>query len=110
MGNLTAQIPVATSCISIANLALCGFPFIAGFYSKDLIIESAINNPNNLIMVMLALIRVGLTSFYSIRFRLVTIWSSNSRARIINVTEKYMVVIPILALSSLSITSGRIMS
>jgi NADH-ubiquinone oxidoreductase chain 5 len=110
MGNLTAQIPVATSCISIANLALCGFPFIAGFYSKDLIIESAINNPNNSLIVMLALIRVGLTSFYSIRFSLVTMWSSNSRPRMINVTEKYMVIVPMLALSTLSITSGRIMS
>jgi NADH-ubiquinone oxidoreductase chain 5 len=65
--------PVARSCISIANLALCGFPFIAGFYSKDLIIESAINIPNNSIIVYLALLRVGLTSYYSIRFRITTI-------------------------------------
>ncbi len=73
MGNLSIQIPIASSCITLANLALCGFPFIAGFYSKDLIIESAINIPNNLFIVSLALIRIGLTSFYSVRFRIVTI-------------------------------------
>jgi NADH-ubiquinone oxidoreductase chain 5 len=42
--------PVATSCITVANLALCGFPFLAGFYSKDLIIETAINLPSNTII------------------------------------------------------------
>jgi NADH:ubiquinone oxidoreductase subunit 5 (subunit L)/multisubunit Na+/H+ antiporter MnhA subunit len=73
MGNLTNQIPVASSCISIANIALCGFPFIAGFYSKDLIIESSINIINNTPIVLLAIMRIGLTSFYSIRFRIVTI-------------------------------------
>jgi NADH:ubiquinone oxidoreductase subunit 5 (subunit L)/multisubunit Na+/H+ antiporter MnhA subunit len=72
MGNITNQIPVATSCISLANLALIGFPFIAGFYSKDIIIEAAIRNPNNAIMLLLAIIRLGLTAFYSVRFSLST--------------------------------------
>lgn len=110
MGNLSSQMPVATACIRVANLALCGFPFIAGFYSKDLIIESAINNPNNLAMVILALLRVGLTSFYSVRFRLVTIWSPNACSGIINIYEEKMVIIPIIVLSSISITVGAIIS
>lgn len=110
IGNLSNQIPVATSCITLANIALCGFPFIAGFYSKDLIIESAINIPNNIFIVLLAVIRIGLTSFYSIRFRLVTIWSSNSNARIIKIKEEIIIIIPIIFLSSVSILSGRSMS
>lgn len=110
IGNLSNQIPVATSCITLANIALCGFPFIAGFYSKDLIIESAINMPNNIFIVLLAVIRIGLTSFYSIRFRLVTIWSSNSNARIIKIKEEIIIIIPIIFLSSVSILSGRSMS
>jgi len=73
MGNTTNQIPVATRCVTLANLALCGFPFIAGFYSKDIIIEAAINNPNNIIILFIAIFRLGLTSFYSIRFSITTI-------------------------------------
>lgn len=110
MGNLTNQIPVAVSCISIANLALCGFPFIAGFYSKDLIIESAINISNNIFIVSLALFSLGLTSFYSIRFSLVTIWSSNSCAPLIIIDEHTPIIKPILLLAMISITAGRIIS
>merc|ERR1712106_997817 len=41
MGRLVSEIPLTTFCINLANLALCGSPFIAGFYSKDLILEIA---------------------------------------------------------------------
>jgi NADH-ubiquinone oxidoreductase chain 5 len=73
MGNITNQIPVASRCITLANIALCGFPFIAGFYSKDIIIEAAISTPNNIIILIICIIRLGLTSFYSIRFSITTI-------------------------------------
>lgn len=73
MGNLTPQIPVASRCITLANLALCGFPFIAGFYSKDMIIEAAIFSPNNIIILILCILSLGFTAFYSIRFSITTI-------------------------------------
>jgi NADH-ubiquinone oxidoreductase chain 5 len=79
MGNLTTQFPITSSCITIANLALCGFPFIAGFYSKDLIIEIASMQPVNILILIMAISRIGLTRFYTIRFSIATILSpSNS--------------------------------
>jgi NADH-ubiquinone oxidoreductase chain 5 len=109
MGNLSNQIPVASSCITIANIALCGFPFIAGFYSKDLIIESAINMPNNFPLLLIALFSLGLTSFYSIRFTLVTMWGPQSRASFINITEFNSIIFPILRLAVISIITGRLL-
>jgi NADH-ubiquinone oxidoreductase chain 5 len=73
MGNTLNAAPVTATCILIANTALCGFPFIAGFYSKDLIIETAIFSEQNRFIVILILLSVGFTSFYSIRFSIVTI-------------------------------------
>lgn len=73
MGNLTIQNPVATASILIANIALCGIPFLAGFYSKDLIIEFMLTGGFNLLMLCLIFIAVGLTALYSVRFSLIII-------------------------------------
>nr|P51899.2 RecName: Full=NADH-ubiquinone oxidoreductase chain 5; AltName: Full=NADH dehydrogenase subunit 5 [Anopheles arabiensis] len=48
MGSLSMSMPLTCSCFNVANLALCGMPFLAGFYSKDLILE----------MVMLSYVNV----------------------------------------------------
>jgi NADH-ubiquinone oxidoreductase chain 5 len=41
MGTLAKIFPSIYMNVFIASLALAGFPFLAGFYSKDLIIESS---------------------------------------------------------------------
>lgn len=110
MGNLSSQMPVSVSCITLANLALCGFPFMAGFYSKDMIIESAISSISRFPMVVLSLFRIGLTSFYSLRFRVVTIWGSQSGSTILCIEEEDILVIPIIFLSFMSIMLGNFMS
>jgi len=44
MGGLLKILPNSYLFILIASLSLCGFPFLSGFYSKDLIIEFSILN------------------------------------------------------------------
>nr|AZL35875.1 NADH dehydrogenase subunit 5 [Cosmoscarta exultans] len=67
MGGLIIQLPIITSCMNISTLALCGFPFLAGFYSKDLIIEYAMMSSLNIFIFIMFLISVGLTMMYSFR-------------------------------------------
>nr|YP_537084.1 NADH dehydrogenase subunit 5 [Orbinia latreillii]AAX50146.1 NADH dehydrogenase subunit 5 [Orbinia latreillii] len=75
MGNTWNQMPLTTSCLMIANLALCGSPFLSGFYSKDLIIESALFYPHNSLIILMFIVATALTTAYSIRFMLSVLWS-----------------------------------
>nr|UZZ44228.1 NADH dehydrogenase subunit 5 [Orthotrichia sp. XG-2021] len=59
--------PLTGSCFLIANLSLCGFPFLAGFYSKDMILEFMSFLNINFIMWMMFFISTGLTVSYTIR-------------------------------------------
>lgn len=68
IGILNSSIPVISTMIVTSSLALCGAPFIAGFYSKDLIIEAQISNTFNYLLIIIFLFATGLTSAYRIRF------------------------------------------
>nr|QTC08169.1 NADH dehydrogenase subunit 5 [Parachauliodes japonicus] len=67
MGNLVNQMPLTISCMNIANLALCGTPFLAGFYSKDLILEIVSLSYLNCFIFFLYFVSTGLTVCYSLR-------------------------------------------
>nr|YP_004935212.1 NADH dehydrogenase subunit 5 [Ptychoptera sp. ATB-2011]AET13024.1 NADH dehydrogenase subunit 5 [Ptychoptera sp. ATB-2011] len=67
MGGLSIQMPLTASCFNIANLALCGMPFLAGFYSKDLILEIVSLSYINMFSFFLFFFSTGLTVCYSFR-------------------------------------------
>nr|YP_010951022.1 NADH dehydrogenase subunit 5 [Thienemanniella tusimufegea]WML69363.1 NADH dehydrogenase subunit 5 [Thienemanniella tusimufegea] len=67
MGLLIYYMPLTVSCLNLANLALCGMPFLAGFYSKDLILEIVMISDMNLFSFFLYFISTGLTVCYSFR-------------------------------------------
>nr|YP_002808464.1 NADH dehydrogenase subunit 5 [Scylla serrata]ACO07184.1 NADH dehydrogenase subunit 5 [Scylla serrata] len=67
MGNLVKFMPLTVSYMTIANLALCGFPFMAGFYSKDMILEVAFMSWINFIALLVYVMATGLTVMYTFR-------------------------------------------
>nr|WDR45091.1 NADH dehydrogenase subunit 5 [Sabethes quasicyaneus] len=67
MGNLMMSMPLTCSCFNIANLALCGMPFLAGFYSKDMILEVVMLSYINFFSFFLFFFSTGLTVSYSFR-------------------------------------------
>nr|ARX95722.1 NADH dehydrogenase subunit 5 [Armigeres subalbatus] len=67
MGSLSMSMPLTCSCFNIANLALCGMPFLAGFYSKDLILEMVMLSYMNFFSFFLFFFSTGLTVCYSFR-------------------------------------------
>nr|YP_010419938.1 NADH dehydrogenase subunit 5 [Anopheles moucheti] len=67
MGSLSMSMPLTCSCFNVANLALCGMPFLAGFYSKDLILEMVMLSYVNIFVFFLFFFSTGLTVCYSFR-------------------------------------------
>ena len=60
-------IPFTLRIFMTANLRLCGLPFIAGFYSKDLILEIFIMRRLNLFIFVIIILSTALTVLYSCR-------------------------------------------
>ena len=69
MGGIWRQIPVTYAIMWIGSLALAGFPFFAGFYSKDMILEAAYgaHTSAGLLAFWLGCAAALLTAFYSWR-------------------------------------------
>nr|YP_009747388.1 NADH dehydrogenase subunit 5 [Aphrodita australis]QII43119.1 NADH dehydrogenase subunit 5 [Aphrodita australis] len=111
MGNLSLSSPLTLSCMTTANLALCGAPFLAGFYSKDLILEYSLFDPTNLLILLMFFLATALTSSYSIRFLIATSWSSSNSAPF-NYTSDNMqnITYPMIFLTLGAIMMGAILS
>lgn len=67
IGGLCLRMPLTGVFFNIANLALCGIPFMAGFYSKDLILEMSSISYINLYIYIIYFFSTGLTVRYTFR-------------------------------------------
>lgn len=67
LGNFGDSSPLLGVVFCCTNIALCGFPFLAGFFSKDIIMELGFRRFFCEITVFLLVIRVGLTLIYRLR-------------------------------------------
>ncbi len=66
MGGLATRMPITAATWLIATLAISGFPFFSGFFSKETIIGLALENQYYGIYA-LTLITAGFTAFYMLR-------------------------------------------
>ena len=116
MGSLLHMLPLTYVAMLIGSLALTGFPFLTGFYSKDLILELSqiycYKNINKYFVnyaSWLIFISVILTSFYTFRI-LYTVFFNNTNSTksiINNIHEsKIYMSFPLILLSIFSIFIG----
>nr|YP_009236646.1 NADH dehydrogenase subunit 5 [Acraea egina]AMJ17104.1 NADH dehydrogenase subunit 5 [Acraea egina] len=111
MGGISIYMPVTSLCMNISNLALCGIPFLAGFYSKDMILEMVSMSNLNLLIFYLYYFSTGLTMFYTIRLLMYLMVNDFNLLTVYNLyDEDYTMLKSMIILLMMSLISGSFLS
>ncbi len=110
MGGLRKKLPITCWTFFLGSLALAGFPFTAGFFSKDeLLLVSWMSGPLGRILAVLGIITAFMTAFYIFRLWFVTFWGESrvDPQHADHVHEpSYVMTFPLVVLAALSIATG----
>ena len=112
MGGVWKKIPMTYTLMVIGTLALTGFPLLAGFYSKDAIIESAYFSKSLFAgyAFVIGLTTAFITSVYSWRLIFKTFHGKYNNAMSFNKVHEsgLVMIIPLVVLAIGAIFSGYV--
>mgnify|MGYP001456568313 FL=1 len=79
MGGLFKKIPFTATMMWIGSLAIIGFPYLSGYYSKESILENAFYTSNGIayFAYLVGILTALLTAFYSWRLLFLTFHGEN---------------------------------
>jgi NADH-quinone oxidoreductase subunit L len=112
-GGLRTALPVTFATFGLGYLAIIGVPPLAGFFSKDAIIETAINagGVRGILLGGAALLGAGITAFYMTRVMLMTFFGDRRWADGVHPHEAPAVMtIPMILLAVGSVTAGGVLA
>ena len=111
MGGLFKKIPFTASMMWIGSLAIIGFPYLSGYYSKESILENAFYASNGIayFAYLVGILTALLTAFYSWRLLFLTFHGenrSNSKTYDHAHESPLVMTVPLFILAIGSIFSG----
>lgn len=108
-GALAKVVKVTFWTFAMGYLAIIGFPFFAGYFSKDHIIEAAFGH--SVIAGSAALIGAGITAFYMTRLMLMTFFGERRWREGVHPHESPKVMtVPLIILAFFSVVAGALMN
>nr|ASY98446.1 NADH dehydrogenase subunit 5 [Sinomiopteryx grahami] len=111
MGNLSILMPLTSTCFMVSNFALCGMPFLAGFYSKDMILEIVSMSNLNMFMYFMYFFSTGLTVSYSFRVMFYVLWGEFNLMSMFKLSEEsWMMLYGMLGLMIFAIFGGSMLN
>ncbi len=106
-GGLAKSYPVVASCLNLANFSLCGIPFLAGFYSKDMIVELACQNSYGVFIIIIIFVCLALTVMYSLRLVFFRFSNLKNGVPLQSLCEQDKTLVgPVVILTLISLLSG----
>jgi len=112
MGSLVNILPFTYICFFLGSIVIMGFPFLTGFYSKDVILEAAYVRyiiDGNFIYILL-LFSSFFTCFYSIRLLFFVFFNSYNGYQFSMKEDNFFMFLPLFFLCFCSVFIGFIFS
>src|SRR4051794_8897151 len=108
-GALRRLMPITFVTFAAGYLAIIGFPFFSGFYSKDHIIEVAFER--SAVIGGLAMLGAGITGFYMTRLMLMTFYGAKRWQQGVHPHESPAVMtVPLIFLGIASVIGGLVLN
>jgi len=105
MGGLRERMPKTYWTFLIGTMALCGVPLFSGFFSKEAILDTALEN--NILLFLVAVFVALLTTFYMTRLFVVAFMGEPRSAQAEHAKESPAVMtVPLLVLAVPSVIAG----
>ena len=99
--------PLTTTAFFIANISLCGTPFLAAFYSKDILLEIYLFSPVPLLTLIVVFVATSFTSAYTTRFIINLLWAPPTITPLNSLNEEVIFFsTPIILLTTGAILGG----
>nr|YP_010759067.1 NADH dehydrogenase subunit 5 [Oedipoda miniata]WEX31977.1 NADH dehydrogenase subunit 5 [Oedipoda miniata] len=111
MGSVVNFMPLTSICLNVSSLSLCGMPFLAGFYSSDLILDIINLSLVNYLIFIFYFFSIGLTASYSFRLFYYSMFGDNNFYPCYSFDDKsYFISFGMIGLLLITVFGGSLLS